>query len=203
MIKTDEYIKIKPVIIYPTCIKSGKRQDCFKCVIFKKNLCKSPRSLCAKEYIGHKKGCPNYGKYDLCPPNAPMFDEVFDMNKDIYLIYYKFDIKTHMEKMKKNHPDWTDRQLRNVLYWQGTAKKHHKEEIKRFLSIHPDYEVAVPEAMGIDVNKTLDNVGIELEWPPINYSYRIALAGITKEGKSLKNYESCKSNHITNLNLKR
>ena len=197
-----DYIKVEPIIIYPPCILAEKKQDCFNCKLFKINKCKSPRSLCAKEYHGHKKGCPNYGKYDLCPPNAPMFDEIFDMSKDVYLIHYAYDIKSHMEKMKNKHPHWTDRQLRNVLYWQGTAKKFHRAEIKKFLDKygHLGYEVATPEALGVDVTKTLEKVGIILEWPPMNYSYRIAFAGIPKEGKSLKDYERNKNNKLTNFN---
>ena len=206
MIDTKEettYLKVEPIIIYPTCLKIGKKQDCFNCALFKNNKCTSPRSLCARAYPGHKKGCPNYGKYDLCPPNAPMFDEIFDMSKDIYLIYYVFDFKTHLEKMRRKHPSWTDRQLRNVLYWQGSAKKGHKEEIKQFMSVygHLGYEVVTPEALGVDVTASLKSVGISLEWPPVNYSYRIAFAGIPKKGKTLKNLEKKKSNRLTNLNV--
>ena len=196
------YLKVDPVIIYPKCILAGKKQDCFNCAIFKAGKCDSPRSFCAREYPGHKKGCPNYGKYSLCPPNAPMFDQIFDMTKDIYLIYYQYDIKSHLQKMKAKHPHWTDRQLRNVLYWQGTAKKYHRGEIKKFLEIygHLGYEVATPEALGVDVTATLAKVGIILEWPPMNYSYRVAFAGIPKPGQSLKTLEKNIHNKLTNFN---
>lgn len=196
-----KYLKVKPVIIYPKCILAGRKQDCFNCGLFKTKKCNSPRSFCAREYPGHKKGCPNYGKYNLCPPDAPMFDEIFDMDKDIFLIYFSYDIKSHLQKMKTRHPNWTERQLRNVLYWQGTAKKLHKEEIKEFLTEygHLGYEVITPEALGVDVTKTLEKVGINLEWPPMNYSYRIAFAGIPKKGKSIKGLEKNKNNKLTNF----
>jgi len=196
-----KYLKVDPIIIYPACIKTAKKQDCFNCEIFKRDLCKSPRGMCAKKYPLHPKGCPNYGKYATCPPNAPMFDEIFDMNKDIYLIYYRFDIGTHIEKMKKRHPNWSERQLRSVLYWQGTAKKGHKEEIRKFMNEYEElgYEVCVPEGYGVDVTKTLANIGIILEWPPMKYSYRIAFAGIPKKGKSLKDIKKENPNALTNL----
>jgi len=39
----------------------------------------------------------------------------------------------------------------------------------------------VPEAMGVNVTETMKRVGIELEWPPVNVAYQIALAGIFKK----------------------
>ena len=104
--------------------------------------------------------------------------------------------------MKEKHPHWSDRQLRNVLYWQGTAKKLHREKIRGFLKEyeHLGYEVVTPEALGVDVTRTLANVGITLEWPPINKSYRIAFAAIPKPGKTIKGLEKNKRNKLTNLN---
>ena len=67
---------------------------------------------------------------------------------------------------------------------------------------HPDYYVATafykgldkglgplyrrvipspPEAMGIEVTKTMAGIGIEL-WPIVNTTYQIALAGILLKG---------------------
>jgi predicted metal-binding protein len=37
-----------------------------------------------------------------------------------------------------------------------------------------------PEAMGVNVTKTMSNAGIILEWPPENIAYKIAIAGILK-----------------------
>jgi hypothetical protein len=131
-----------------------------------------------------------------------MFDEVFDISKPVYLVYYKYDIKSHMEKMKKRHPHWSERQLRNVLYWQGTAKKMHRLEMDKFRLKygHLGYELATPEALGVDVTKTLAMAGINLEWPPRNFSYRVAFAAIPKPGKSIKDYETNKNNKLTNFN---
>lgn len=176
----NEFLKVKPVIVYPYCLKNGLEQDCFKCELHIKDLCKSPRGLCTREYPGqdHKKGCPNYGKNSLCPPNVPMYDQIFNINKDIYLIYTTFPLGLHMRKMKEKYPDWSERQLRNVIYWQKTAKRIHKEKIIEFLNLYKDlkYIAVTPEAFGVDVTKTLKSVGIDLSWPPIEDTYRVSLA---------------------------
>lgn len=35
-----------------------------------------------------------------------------------------------------------------------------------------------PEGSGVNITETMKNVGINLEWPPKNYTYQIVLAGI-------------------------
>lgn len=184
----DRFPIVEPIIVYPTCLKSGRKQDCFNCVIGKKGLCNSPRGMCIRKYHGHPKGCPNYGKKDVCPPNAPMFDQVFDLSKPIYLIYSIFDIGAHAEKMRKKHPDWTEIQQYNLLYWQGTARKELKKNIKDFKALYEDmgyYVVLSPDAMGVNVNDTLKKIGIVFEWPARKYVYKIAMGGIPLSDKYL------------------
>lgn len=149
-------------------------------------IASSIRSLCLRPYPNHKKGCPNYGKKKGCPPNAPMFDSVYDLSKPIYAIFTVFDFKEHVERMKGKHPDWSKRQLECCLYWQGTARKNLKEQVKVFKSLAPDekYNVTTaPEAMGVNVTETMKRAGIELEWPPVNVAYKIAFAGILRSTK--------------------
>lgn len=83
-----------------------------------------------------------------------------------------------MRTMKAKYPDWTERQLRNVIYWQKKAKIIHKEKIIEFLNSHKDlnYIAITPEAFGVDVTATLKSIGIELPWPPIEEAYRVSLA---------------------------
>ena len=80
-----EIYKVKPIIIYPDCIKkSGVQGDCHTCS--NKVNCLSPRSMCVKPYKNHKYGCPNFRKLPTCPPNIPcMYDQVFDIS-DVYSI---------------------------------------------------------------------------------------------------------------------
>jgi len=176
-------IQIEPIIIYPQCYKSGEPQDCYKCELYKKELCASPRGLCARKYHGHRKGCPGYGTAG-CSPNIPMFDEYFDLSKPAYAIYNTFDFKSHVEKMRERHPHWTDRQCENMLYWQGTAKKGLREKLKIFNELYQEkgYEATIkPEGMGVNVFETLKNAGVMLEWPPVNVVYKVAMAGGRKK----------------------
>jgi hypothetical protein len=177
----QNYIEVVPVIEYPLCIKMGKKQNCFECNLQNIGICTSPRSHCTKHYKNHKKGCPNYGKRADCPPLAPMFDEVFDISKPIYAIFSKYDLYSHIQKMRKKHPQWTEAQLLNVLYWQGTARKLLKECIVSFDNEFRSlgyYSTISPEAMGVNVTKTLESVGIILEWPARRIVYKVAMAGI-------------------------
>ena len=155
LIEMKGIIEVKPVIIRPV------------------------HSLCVKPYLNHKNGCPRYGKKEGCPPGVPMFDSFYDLSKSVYAIYNKFDFKGHVDRMREKFPDWSKRQLECCLYWQGTARKNLKERIEIFKMIaHREYFVnTVPEAMGVNVTETMKRVGIELEWPPVNVAYQIAMAG--------------------------
>lgn len=148
----------------------------------------SVRGLCRKPYHNHPKGCPNWGK-DKCPPGIPKLEDYFDADKPLYIIWNKFDIGSHINKMKEKHPDWTDYQTRCVLYWQGTARKQLKNEIIEFKRDNPGLVVTTsPEAMGVNITETMKKIGIELEWPPMKYSYQIAMGGTPKD-KIVKNFE--------------
>ncbi len=190
MIVINMYIeKVKPIIIYPSCLIKGKKQDCFNCG--NKNTCISPRSLCTKPYHNHPNGCPNYGKKAGCPPNIEMFNEIYDMNKDIYAIITFFNIKSHLEKMRKLHPNWTHNQLINSRYWQGTDKKNHKQFIAKFNILYPEYIVTTwPEALGVNLIETLKQINIDLKFPIEDISYRISLAGIIPD-ENFENYNLC------------
>jgi predicted metal-binding protein len=138
------------------------------------------RALCAHKYPNHPHGCPNFNKAKRpdCPPQCPTITDTININKTVYVIYNKFPFGNHVVKMKAKHPNWTDRQLANCLYWQGTARKQLKDEIKLFLSCHNGfYVVKNPEAQGVNLTATMAKIGIELEWPPKVDTYQIVLAG--------------------------
>lgn len=137
------------------------------------------RSLCCCPYHNHPKGCPNYGNKPTCPPVVQCFENVFDMARDIFVIWTTFHFGEHVAKMKILHPGWSERQLTCCLYWQGTARKKLKEEINMFIKHHPSFGVTTcPEAMGINVTATMNAIGQKLEWPPETVTYQVALAGI-------------------------
>ena len=84
--------------------------------------------------------------------------------------------------MKKNHPNWTERQTHCCRYWQPTARKQLREKIVEFKYMFPDLKiVANPEAQGVNLTKTMANIGVVLDWPPKKIAYQIVLAG-TKKG---------------------
>lgn len=136
----------------------------------------SVRGLCCRPYPLHPKGCPNFGKRASCPPKAPLFNQVYDMAQPVYAVVNEYDMADHVERMQRNHPDWSDRQLRCVLYWQGRARKSLAGLIRLALRSLPGTRAETcPEAMGVNVTATLAAEGIELEWPPVRIARQVAL----------------------------
>lgn len=87
---------------------------------------------CRLPYLGHPKGCPNYGRPG-CPPVYKPMNEILSFDHPIYMVYSEFDLTAHIARVKARHPKWTNRQLRNVLYWQGTSRKQLKERVMNLL----------------------------------------------------------------------
>ena len=138
----------------------------------------SVRLLCYRAYPGHKRGCPNYDKRDSCPPKCLKIHQVINLEKSIYIIWNKFTFWKHRMRMKGLHPEWSDRQTKCCLYWQPKARQQLQNEIYKFRQKHPNYKVVkVPEATGVNVTKTMKTIGIKLEWPPVNFTYQVAIAG--------------------------
>jgi len=143
----------------------------------------SIRKVCKQRYANHPHGCPNWKKRSTCPPKAPSLHKVFDLQQPFYAIVNAYPFGEHMAKMKERHPGWTDRQVRNPLYWQGTARKQLKQGINDFLHDHLTYIVIrCPEACGVLITKTVAPLGIELSWPPQETAYQVALGGIPVKG---------------------
>lgn len=142
----------------------------------------SVRDLCIKPYHNHKKGCPNWNKKKGCPPTAEKIEDVIDLTQTVFCIYNKFNLGKHTNKMEEKHPKWSEYQLRCCLYWQGKARKELKEKIELFRQYFDSKYIVLtcPEAHGVNVTATMKQLGINLEWPPVRYSYQIALAGCPK-----------------------
>lgn len=137
----------------------------------------SSRDLCRLEYPNHPNGCPNYGKKISCPPIASHLYMLIN-SSPIYIIWNVFLFGQHVQRMKLRHPEWSERQARCCLYWQGTARKQLRIEINNFLSVHHNmYVVQCPEASGVNVTETMANINKFLEWPPETIAYQVVLAG--------------------------
>lgn len=142
----------------------------------------SVRGLCKKSYHGHPRGCPNHGSRPTCPPQAPLIEDVIDMNKDTYVIFNIFPFGEHVERMRLKQPGWSERQLACCLYWQNTARKQLREQIKVFEACyHNNLDwliIQCPEACGVNITATMATIGHNLEWPPKVFTYQVAVAGI-------------------------
>lgn len=135
---------------------------------------------CKLLYPNHPRGCPNYGKRKSCPPFTQKFTEI--IQEPFYLVIEEFDIISHSKKMKKRHPNWTERQCRNLLYWQkGVVKKLKIQAYDLAKSLGKEFIVLeVPEANGVDVFKTCKNIGIELQTYPQEIIRKIMIVGKEK-----------------------
>jgi len=148
------------------------------------------RTLCARPYVGHPKGCPNIGQRDICPPRARLLPELLDLAQPVFAVWSSFDLGAHVERMRAAHPGWSDRQLRCCLYWQSGARKVLREKIRDFLfcsSVRDQPGLIVltcPEACGVNVTATMASVGIVLQWPPQTLVYQVALVGAPTEGRA-------------------
>lgn len=121
---------------------------------------------CKLSYPGHKNGCPNYDRKG-CPPNAKSIDKIIDTSKKMYIVHSEFDLDKHIKNMKQKHSSWSDRQLRNVLYWQGTSRKQLRLRVwdAQFMYIGGEHKVELycPEAHGVNVYATCALHGLHLD----------------------------------------
>jgi hypothetical protein len=143
------------------------------------------RRLCRKPYPGHPHGCPARGTKPECPPEAPLLPKILNLDLQTWVIYNQFDLKAHAAEMKAKHPKWTERQCRNLLYWQQTARKQLRTAAIVAISlmavkIPKDHHIEVlyvPEACGLNVTATCESIGLTLTWPPNPYAHQVALVG--------------------------
>lgn len=119
---------------------------------------------CELPYPGHPKGCPNVGKAAHCPPQAPKLGEVFDLGGPLYLVHSDFDLDAHAAKMRSEHPEWTERQCRCLLYWQPRSRKQMRQRVEEAMPmVGADVSAACPEAMGLNVFATARKSGLILD----------------------------------------
>jgi len=135
---------------------------------------------CLLPYPNHPKGCPNYGKKQICPPFSRPFQDIIE--PPFYIVIESFDLEAQAKKMKKIHPEWSDRQCRNLLYWQKGVVKKLKEKADKFINAQDEnlILIEVPEANGVNLFKTCENIGIILERSPRNIVRKIMMLGRKK-----------------------
>ena len=136
---------------------------------------------CTLPYPNHPKGCPNYAKKDTCPPFSKKIDEI--SKPPYYLVIENFDIEKQAKRMKERHPEWSDRQCRNLLYWQKGVTKKLREEANSFLQTNEKDLILlkVPEAHGVNLFQTCENIGIKLEKNPQKIVKKMMIIGHRKK----------------------
>ncbi len=120
------------------------------------------REWCKLPYPDHPKGCPNYSHKATCPPQVCLVEDWCDLQKPMWFIIVPFNLKTHIEKMLSLHPNWTDRQARCVLYWQSRVNRQLEDKSKLFTFGKNLIFTICPEAMGVNVIKTLRNMNFTI-----------------------------------------
>ncbi len=171
--------RVNPVIIPPKCMEeNGVQGDCFTCP--DKDICESPRSMCIRPYKGHPKGCPNFGKLPTCPPNIPCnYHEMFDIS-EVYAIATVFNKEAYFAQRRANRPDLPEGQITNLRNWQPITLKDNDNAVAEFFRNHQELREFVAtrllECMSVNVVKTMEEQGINLEFPTKEIAYRISFA---------------------------
>jgi len=81
------------------------------------------------------------------------------------MVIEDFDISAWESKQRLKHPDWTIRQLRNSRHWQkGLVKKLRESTRYWFNELDADVMLDIPEACGVNLVKTMSDMGMPLEW---------------------------------------
>ncbi|MGI6484602.1 MAG: hypothetical protein ACOX0R_03195 [Candidatus Dojkabacteria bacterium] len=144
-------------------------------------------SLCVQPCYNYKRGCPNFGKKEGCPPNLKHISEEYDMNS-IHILLLKFPFGEYFAQRKEVHPDWTDRALINPRHWQNHLKACLNREWENIKDDYPEHTfIQNPEGQGVNIVETLEGYEIEMEWSASDESgeivsvaenlYRVAMIG--------------------------
>lgn len=136
------------------------------------------RDWCRIPYLDHPHGCPNYNHRKDCPPTVCKIEDFLNLKRRMWLVVIEFDLGSHMKHMKELHRDWSERQLRNVYYWQNHVNMKLKNFCLYEVIMEPDkIYTTCPEAMGVHVIQTAKDAGVPIEIHPKETVYKIGLVG--------------------------
>lgn len=137
------------------------------------------KDLCYYAYPRHPKGCPNVEK---CY-NAPDFDTIIDFGEQYecyYLLWIDFNFKEYKKLRREEHPEWSERQIRSVLYWQNSIKKLLKNKIE---SIAKRNEISYVFGCGSGFSLSFQKIIYSMESTGINVFSTLKLNKINFELK--------------------
>ncbi len=138
---------------------------------------------CRAPYPRHPKGCPQWGAREGCPPRTEDISKMIHIHPGCgcWAVFNRFDLGAHAARRREKFPNASDAQIYNLLYWQPTARKQLAAHLSLFYRERPSSDgwvtIVRPEAHGVNVTKTMQAVGIRLEWPPRKWAYQIAFVG--------------------------
>lgn len=148
---------------------------------------------CQKPYGKQENGCPNYNdpEHSECPPfdepNGGIISSFINLNKEHWFWVIEFDIGGYDRKNKELHPDWSDKQRRNSIRWQGHLTKRLRIACETFMPNQGLVFTFKPEGRGVHVIKSAQNIGIPIKARHKDTIFKIALIGHpTIEKKDLK-----------------
>jgi len=137
------------------------------------------REWCKLPYPNHPNGCPNYSVREDCPPKAPIWNEYIEC--PCILVGLKFNLKEWIENMKAKHPNWSERQCKCCLYWQGKVRKELRNICNKIKGKDESLFISyTPEAMGVQVINTAVKAGLDVKVKPKDYVWKIAIIGKLK-----------------------
>lgn len=128
---------------------------------------------CKLPYPSHPKGCPNFPE---CCESRPHFNEYEGFRW--YAIVETFNLKVHAEIMKEKHPHWSERQCRNLLYWQKGVRSRLKKQAEAIaFPLMGDVILDLPEANGVQVFDTMAKHGFVIERHKPDIIRKVMLVG--------------------------
>lgn len=147
-------IKLLPTVIYDVRARDG-------------TWCKSP-------YPGHPKGCPNFPR---CPSEHKDFYSLLrsieitrmeEPDKKIrwFAVVEEFDLKTYADQRKLSYPKYSERQARNLIYWQNGVRSRLRKKTYAQVESSGDIVLEIPEACGVNVFETMALVGVQIDRHP-------------------------------------
>jgi len=133
-----------------------------------------------REVWRHPKGCPNWNKKDKCPAHAPHFEDV--AIPPYWLVQVPFNLREHHARMREKHPDWSEAQVRCILWWQTGVNARLKRLAKEVRDSLPGKNILleVPEANGVNLFATCARVGLMLKANPTNVAHKMMIVGGAK-----------------------
>jgi hypothetical protein len=134
------------------------------------------RAWCCLPYPNHPNGCPNFGKSEECPPEAPLFETI--IKPPFTLVAVRFNLEEHVRKMKEKHPNWSEKRAKCLLYWQRKVNKRLRKICEGIASKIPNAIVLYrPEGNGVNVFETCRKIGLILERNPKKFVWKVAIIG--------------------------